>query len=1065
MIWLLLVFPLIAVGVYIGYALSPASDARKRTRVAVGTLETLDAELRMQDESIRGSISKAATTYIKEIRAERLRSIQVEDLKRHGSGMRLQALKDSGLRNLADLQGWNDYRLAQLRGIGPKSATAIAQIVGRLTSESNALLIPHPILPFSLDRERCLLEVIYRHWWFRSNLSVQREKLQDAIHEFQERRSRITEKTALGRWMWGFGSSEGVKTGTIEADALCRDIEEDGPTKQLCGELSRSVQTCQAICNGRVATEAIIQNYVDNGPFYVRLLSECLGKNGGPIAHPPTVHSSVTAPTRSANTPLVAIPSHELTTELSDASLLGAGDYQASASNSPSSTPPHASLVSNETLVTLRIGVSAQAPARVFALPVKQPSPVPAGYRWVRAGEEIKVHGFSISKGLLYYGEPYRGVAHGSFDSAEGVIDPVLPAIRNEGGPERFLNRCFSYVAISPDQRFRYLEWLSNGANGRDEPEFGTLYFLGLERRLLLLAAEAESDASDQERAEIICEISRLNDLFRGTTPTFIYYGPRLIEFLSAKSLVSESTRKLSPAWERSFELPVTFLYGLGCFLRDKAPIPFEWALRWAYLEPSIYLRTPATRCVQEFEAAFAHTYRTHFGSGLVVPPNKTILKIKYAPLWYLHEGLGTEYVFAGIPDVRALTAQQLSLREIVDESTAMLDAYSRLIGRSPAKAGTLEAYMALPQALWPTNAKEQFGRLQASFAEALSPVSYQMLLEQLGCVEDAASGKVVDLARNLVKVSIGFEPDVLAGARRPKSSDLVVLFPLSTQADSDRTSSQYKKASLMVALYACVALADGHASESELEAVDKSISLWTHLHADLRTRLRAQYRLQVHQPATVASLKTKMTSLASDERIQFALSMSSLANTDSCVSPEEVRLLEWIYRTLELEPQLLYSHLHVGNSRSESSISPFQSPEGPNGHKVILDKRRINEVQRETDVVSEMLASVFVEEEADSPELSPQGESDESVSISGDGPYLPGLDQALCGFLKFLMQKPEWARTDLLDAASQMQIMLDGALERINEASLDFSGEPLIEGDDPIFVQQNILESTEQWR
>ena len=159
MTWLLLLL-LIVPGVSIAYSLSPASRARKRTREAVATIESLESEIRTQDENIRNAVSQTASSYVHEIRTERLGSIQVDELKRHGSGMRLQALKDAGLTTLADLQGWNDYRLSQLRGVGPKSAIPIAQIVNKLTSESNALLIPHPVLPFSLDRERLLLQAI-----------------------------------------------------------------------------------------------------------------------------------------------------------------------------------------------------------------------------------------------------------------------------------------------------------------------------------------------------------------------------------------------------------------------------------------------------------------------------------------------------------------------------------------------------------------------------------------------------------------------------------------------------------------------------------------------------------------------------------------------------------------------------------------------------------------------------------------------------------------------------------------------------------------------------------------
>ncbi len=71
----------------------------------------------------------------------------------------------------------------------------------------------------------------------------------------------------------------------------------------------------------------------------------------------------------------------------------------------------------------------------------------------------------------------------------------------------------------------------------------------------------------------------------------------------------------------------------------------------------------------------------------------------------------------------------------------------------------------------------------------------------------------------------------------------------------------------------------------------------------------------------------------------------------------------------------------------------------------------------------------------------------------------LPGLDPALNRFVAEIVQKPSWSRGELEVTAARFQIMLDGALERINEAAFDFLGEPLTEGDDPVYVQQIILE------
>ena len=40
------------------------------------------------------------------------------------------------------------------------------------------------------------------------------------------------------------------------------------------------------------------------------------------------------------------------------------------------------------------------------------------------------------------------------------------------------------------------------------------------------------------------------------------------------------------------------------------------------------------------------------------------------------------------------------------------------------------------------------------------------------------------------------------------------------------------------------------------------------------------------------------------------------------------------------------------------------------------------------------------------------------------------------------------------------MELMLDGALEHINEAVLDACDEPLTEGEDPVEINQAVLET-----
>ena len=76
------------------------------------------------------------------------------------------------------------------------------------------------------------------------------------------------------------------------------------------------------------------------------------------------------------------------------------------------------------------------------------------------------------------------------------------------------------------------------------------------------------------------------------------------------------------------------------------------------------------------------------------------------------------------------------------------------------------------------------------------------------------------------------------------------------------------------------------------------------------------------------------------------------------------------------------------------------------------------------------------------------------------EAPYgLKGLDGAHASFVNQLISRPEWTREELLDLASDLDLMLDGALERINEAAFDAHDGPLTEGDDPVTINRDILE------
>jgi hypothetical protein len=124
------------------------------------------------------------------------------------------------------------------------------------------------------------------------------------------------------------------------------------------------------------------------------------------------------------------------------------------------------------------------------------------------------------------------------------------------------------------------------------------------------------------------------------------------------------------------------------------------------------------------------------------------------------------------------------------------------------------------------------------------------------------------------------------------------------------------------------------------------------------------------------------------------------------------------------------------------------------------LDTDRIAALQRDSEKVSALLANIFTENEASSGPTHnmPSGRADQ-VEEAASVASLIGLDHIHSGFARALMRRQSWTREELADVAHDMEIMLDGALERVNEAAYDAFDIPFTEGADPIEVNPEILE------
>lgn len=703
-------------------------------------------------------------------------------------------------------------------------------------------------------------------------------------------------------------------------------------------------------------------------------------------------------------------------------------------------------------LVSHRVRSSEIDASNRFTIPSPAVKQMPSPMRWLNPGESIEVHGLTITRGMIYVGSD-------SDANEPSLIDPKLSVNSHSAGRSMPCTSWPSYAIMSAGTRYGYLQWLSNGAKDTNvQIGFVFVYFYGIERRLLLDAEAAELEL-------LHAEIDRLLSIY-GADGSLRNHGQRLKEFTRVRHQLSEIPNEL-PSVDASFnyELPIALRLGLGCFARDGRPLPSEWALLWAISNPLISRRTPVRRCPDAFARAFAHVYRDAHGEGLILPQNKSKLKLHYSPASAALKDQNFQTKWDDIPDVMAVTGPNKKLQALVEEATCLIDPYSRFIGRHKDKGNTLEAQLTLPAFLWPDRMAQKIGEMRNSIVKDMKPTPCGKVFGGFGCTVDPTANMVCDLANALQQSSIGMEPDVLAGAKKPTVADMIVFFPLAMQGKEDRATAEYRSASLTVALSAAMALADGEASDAELQFVEKRIATWTHLDADLQMRLRAQYRLQVCQPASLSTLKAKIASVSPEKRLELGLALASLAKADGVVSAAEVKLLEQLYRTLQLDPQLVYTHLHGDRDQQTSTSTSGDKSGKQRKYDLSLDSDRVARLQCETEKVSALLATVFAEEEiAEPPQSSHSATLDKLREPEADHETvpspLPRLDRQHTAFLVLLLTRPVWSREELVAAAADMQVMLDGALERINDAALDVSGNLLIEGDDPVYIDKSILET-----
>lgn len=684
---------------------------------------------------------------------------------------------------------------------------------------------------------------------------------------------------------------------------------------------------------------------------------------------------------------------------------------------------------------------------------------------WVPGSGQVEIAGRSIG-GFLYFGRELASV--GRQDVEPALIDPKLSVSRRiRDCTVRRTDYWPSYSAASPEARAAYLYWLETGRrDSAADIGYVFLYFYGLERRAL---HDARTSATAKaEIAQIEQEIVRLLDIYADNR-SFRRYAGALRDFIHAQHCGDVSYLR-APYPNNTRDLRFSDRLALAQCAADGHPLPADWAHLWITSNQSIGLPMPARRCPAEFEQLFKNRYIEKFGEGISLPKNRTRLKLDYRPaspsFFGVSDGLS---ITLDAPDVSVLTSPLRKLEKIASEVCDALSRYSRAVGKDPESAQSLEALAELPFVLWPEQIRAPVESIQEVVRRAGKPaaVPFEKFQSWLPGPPTMTRSKYRSLTASLASAGLGLEPDVRFGGRVPEPGSKIVLFSDDPDTACAEATAAYSAAALTLHLSTAVMIADGEASAAEKGLLLDQFEKWLHLSESESRRLHAHLRLLLANPPKLTGLKKKIDALRHDARETLADFLIGLAQADGKVTPEEVKALQKIHKLLGLDPGAVFSKLHVAATEPVTVAPPsgpatgYAIPRPPGKTRKVrqglqLDPAKVARLQEDSARVARILADVFEQPPAGE-DLAPE-QAVEGDDIDEAPPILLGLDAVHSALLETLMTRKSWDREELEELAADRDLMLDGALEHINEASFDAIDMPMIEEGDPLTLNEEAV-------
>ena len=635
------------------------------------------------------------------------------------------------------------------------------------------------------------------------------------------------------------------------------------------------------------------------------------------------------------------------------------------------------------------------------------------------------------------------------------------------------------YSQISPDQRARYLSWLSGGKDQDiDEIGYVFLYFYGLERRALIEGKDLNL---------IVPEVHRLLNRYRNSSSFDSYLGG-FLAYLAAQrleTLTEDDLRAYLPDMAKLNDLGT--MVALAWFAQNKKPLPWDLAYSIARNFSGISVPSVVRREVSYLEDLFRKRYNSLFEGGLSAVPAKNPFRLEYRPASpsllssSFSNRAGSTIAPCPIPNPLGRKKQFSELFSLWETCLRDVQPFSNQLAKTGGSI-TWQAYSRLPEDLRiaiPHPEQEAWDRLFSEHNEGtgwgLVPASALARVIELEKRDRLTPAQSRDLSQTVYDGGYLLLPDLHQAGNSYRWDDNLVLIPFSP-GEGEALSPSFSSYALMLELGIGIAAADGQIAPEELAHLRTFFKENSTLSPFECRCLEALECLYTQTPPSPTRLGKRLKEgLDPDARLTVAQFLVSMAAVDGILDPKEEKNLKRVFKAMDIEEEYAQWLL----TRAETAIladSPVVvrrgtafvggetlPPPAATPTAFVVDERAVARILSETREVSEILGEVFAKEETNTGDFVFDVENEANKSEPQEVPLLDhdtgGLQPRYVPVLEELLTTDLWTKEEFVHLVQYHHCMPQATIEAINTWAETELGDFLLEDDhDSVRVYRDLV-------